>query len=132
MFFLGTVELILVLANSAWIMMKSSRAAVNIWEWLCLRAGFSIYTGWLTAAIILSVTTVLQRAGVSDETLPFGNEQQWAVAVLWTALIIYNVGQYVERNPLFGAVFMWVLFAMGKEQVDYPLITFNTDLLMWI
>ena len=120
------------LGSSAYMMMKSTRAHVNIWEWVILRGGLSLYSGWLTAATILVVTTILQDLGMVDPNILVGNEQQWTVAVLWIALVIYNVAQYSEKNPIFGAVFVWALLAITTEQADYELITFNTILIACI
>ena len=55
--------------------MKSTRTSVNIFEWITLRGGMSIYAGWLTAATILNATITIQRLGFVDPDLPIGNEQ---------------------------------------------------------
>jgi len=47
------------LANTLFMMMKSTRAEVNVVEWISIRFGFSIYAGWLTVANILSITSLL-------------------------------------------------------------------------
>ena len=58
-FILSLFEIIWLLSNTVFIMMKSLRTEVNIWEWISIRAGFSIYSGWLTAATILTASTTL-------------------------------------------------------------------------
>jgi hypothetical protein len=73
-FILSLIEIIGLLASTVYMMMKSTRTSVNIWEWICLRAGMSIYSGWLTAATILTASTTLQKSGMMDPNLPFGNE----------------------------------------------------------
>ena len=47
------------LASNLYIMMCSTRTYVDIFELISLRGGFSIYSGWVTAATILNVTYVL-------------------------------------------------------------------------
>merc|ERR1711907_684071 len=42
-------------------------------------------------------------------------EGYMTVGVLWVALVIYNLASYMERNPLYGSVFIWVLLAIRNE-----------------
>ena len=104
------------LASNLYIMMQSTRTNVDIFELISLRGGFSIYSGWVTAATILNATYVLQQLGVGDPDVPFGlDEEQVTIGVLWTAFAIYNVAAFAERNPLFGGVFIWVIFAIRNN-----------------
>lgn len=73
-FIASLLEIVWLLASTLFMMMKSTRASVNIWEWICLRAGMSIYSGWLTAATILTASTTLQKMGMVDPNIQFGNE----------------------------------------------------------
>jgi hypothetical protein len=41
------------LASGVWILIISMNYPVNIWEFVFLRIGWSIYCGWMTAATIL-------------------------------------------------------------------------------
>jgi len=75
----------------------------------------SIYSGWLTAATILTASTTLQKLGMMDPNIIYGDEQQWTVLTLWIALVIYNIAQYSEKNPIYGAVFVWALLAITTE-----------------
>ena len=106
----------MMLVNTAFIMMKSLRTKVNWFEWITLRGGMSIYTGWLTAATILNATITLQRLGFMEPDLPFGTDQLWTAITLWVAFAVYEIGMISEKNPVFGAVFVWVLFAIIDEQ----------------
>ena len=72
---MSLIEIIMMLVNTTFIMMKSTRTSVNIFEWITLRGGMSIYAGWLTAATILNATITIQRLGFVDPDLPIGNEQ---------------------------------------------------------
>ena len=58
-FVLSLLEIIWLLVNTLYIMMKTLRTEVNVFEWISIRAGFSIYSGWLTAATILTASTTL-------------------------------------------------------------------------
>lgn len=85
------VEIIMLLVSTVYMMMMSTRTSVNVWEWIFIRAGMSIYSGWLTAATILTASTTLQKLGMMDPNIIYGNEQQWTVLTLWIALAVYTV-----------------------------------------
>ena len=97
--------------------MICTRSKVNTIEWISLRCGFTIYAGWVTAATILNVTYMLKSFGVADPNIPI-DEETTAVIILWIALVIYNVATYLERNPLFGGIFIWVIFAIHHNIVN--------------
>lgn len=110
------VDIIGMLASNVYIMMQSTRTNVDLFELISLRGGFSIYSGWVTAATILNATYVLQQLGVGDPNIPFGlDEEKVTIGVLWTALVIYNLVAYGERNPLYGGVFIWVILAIRNN-----------------
>ena len=126
------LEIIMLLVNTTFMMMKSTRTSVNIIEWIALRAGMSIYAGWLTAATILNATIAIQRAGFMEPNLPFGTEQQWTAFTLWVALLVYEAGMISEKNPIFGAVFVWVLTAIIEEQEGNEVVTLNAQVILGI
>ena len=74
---------------------------------------FSMYTGWVTAATFLNVTFMLKSFGLFKDTT--GAEETWTIVNMWVAFIIYNFIQVFERNPVYGGVFIWVLFAIKSE-----------------
>jgi hypothetical protein len=84
----------------------------NWWENLFFRGGFSIYSGWLTTATILNVAFLLKSLGVDTGNTNVSNEVFWSKIILSVAFVIYNAYSYQARNPLFGAVFIWVLEAI--------------------
>ena len=100
------------LATNSYMMAASLREKTNYWEWVGLRAGMTIYSGWVTAATILNATFMLKRFGVADPNISFLNEEQWTVIILYIALVIYNLAASIEINPLFGSVFIWVITAI--------------------
>ena len=97
--------------------MKSTRTKVNTCEWIIIRCGFTMYAGWVTAATILNAAWLLKSFGVADPNIPI-DEETTTVIILWIALVIYNVATYRERNPLFGGVFIWVIFAIHHNIVN--------------
>jgi len=90
-------------------MKLANRNFLNFWDFLGLRIGFTIYTAWVLAATIIGVASFLKSAGLLNKIFA---ETTWTCILLWIAFIIYNVTTYVEKNPLFGAVFIWVLFGI--------------------
>jgi len=44
--------------------------------------------------------------------------------------VIYNSYSAIERNPLFGAVFIWVLLAIKANQKDLTELTDFIDVLL--
>jgi len=63
--------------------------------------------GWVTVATILNVAFVLKSWGVKGDY-----EVSVSVIMLWVALAVYIIFTLYERNPLFGLVYIWVLFAI--------------------
>lgn len=119
-FTFGLIDIAFMLASNLYIMMVSDRTSVNVTEWIALRGGFSIYSGWVTAATILNATFLLKISGISDpdvSTLYGFDEEQITVLILTVAFIIYNLASWIELNPLYGSVFIWVVMAIRSEIV---------------
>jgi len=105
------------LITQVYIMRLSTRNKVNTWEFITLRCGFSIYTGWVTAATILNATFLLKSYGVEGDNAGL-TEDTWCVVILWVALCVYVLASFMERNPLYAAIFIWVLVAIRKNHDD--------------
>ena len=76
------------LATNTYIWMMANRSSVNVTEWIGLRGGFSIYSGWVTAATILNATFMLKFFGVKDpDAVLWGwlNEEQMTIVILFVA-----------------------------------------------
>jgi hypothetical protein len=124
----GLLDIILMLASNIYIMMVSDRTSVNITEWIGLRGGFTIYSGWVTAATILNATFMLKFFGVADPDIPYVNEEQITVGILFVAMAIYNLAAWTELNPLYGSVFIWVVMAIRSNIINNkPENTFLTE-----
>lgn len=132
-FVLSFLDIAVILGTNLYMMMMSTRAEVNVTEWISIRGGFSIYSGWVTAATILNVTYMLKSFGLADPDIPWLDEEQITIGILWVAFAIYNVATYVERNPLYGAVFIWVITAIRNNVMEnksqYTTLETNTT---WI
>lgn len=115
-FILAQMDMAIILVTCLWIMLKSSNAKVNLIEAITLRGGFTIYAGWITAAFIVSISQILYRLGMVDPNIIWGfNEENLSQIIAWIALIIYNTAAWTQRNPLFGAIYIWVSYAIKSE-----------------
>ena len=111
----AALDIIAMLATQVYIMMKSTRAKVNAIEVISLRVGFTIYSGWVTAATILNISFFLNSLGMKNPNAGF-EETTWTCIMFYVALIVYVLASFMERNPLYGGVYIWVLFAIRNRQ----------------
>lgn len=117
-FALGLIDIIAMLSSNLYMMESSTTNYVSATEFIGMRGGFSVYAGWVTAATILNATYLLKKAGVADPDIPYVDEEQITVAIIWIALVIYNVRSYWSRNPLYGSIFIWVILAIRNNIVN--------------
>ena len=75
-FALALIDIILMLVSNIWIMINTNTAKLNLVETISLREGFSIYAGWVTAALILNVATLLKSLGMADPNIPWGFNEE--------------------------------------------------------
>ncbi len=85
-------------------------------EKIAVGFSWSMYTAWVTAATIVSVTTFLVSLGFADSPL-FFSEVYWAVIVLLVALVVYCLVVVTRNDVLFGAVGIWVLIGILYERI---------------
>jgi hypothetical protein len=123
-FTLSGIDIFAMLVSQFYIMRKSCEVKVNIVEFVAIRIGFTLYTGWVTAATILGVTYFLLSLGMKNPNAGF-DESTWSVIILWVALMIYVAASIYERNPLYAAVYIWVVFAIKAKQLPYSDIQIN-------
>ena len=74
-FVLSLLDIIAMLTSNIFMMDKSTNTSVNTTEWISMRGGFSVYSGWVTAATILNVTYMLKSMGVADPDIPYVDEE---------------------------------------------------------
>lgn len=107
------IKLLLILAMLAtglYIQVVSNRASVNWFEFITIRLGVSIYSGWLLAATYLQADGLISYYGMG----PLWGFSYETIGVIfaWIALSIYTVISYVDRNPIFGFAFTWAMTAI--------------------
>jgi hypothetical protein len=110
-YIISSIDIVVMLVSAIYMMMESTRTEVNGWEWAFIRAGMTIYSGFLTTATILNFTVTLKFFGISE--FSWISEEQITIVMLYIAFVIYNVASYVELNPLFGAVFLWTVYGIA-------------------
>ena len=112
------------LATNIMMTLESTSAPVNGVEWLSMRIGFSTYSGWVTAAVILQVTYLFKSWGLVGR-----RETTYTIIMLWIAYGAYNAFAYVNRNPMYGTVFIWVCAAIRAKQFKHDAIRKNVTII---
>ena len=90
----------------------SLKEKTNWQETAILRGGFSILGGWITAATILNISFLLKSVGFTGG----GYEEAYAFLVLLVGSGIYLTFSFRQRDPLFGLVYVWVLYGIMQGQ----------------
>ena len=110
------------LATCITIMALSTRADLNLFEAIVIRTGFSLYSGWVTAANVLNIFFIIKSwkvPNVDDYELKGVKEEadqaesSLTCKVLWLCALIYAGVTFEELNPVYGLVFIHVLIAIG-------------------
>jgi len=91
-------------------------------EMIGFRFGMSIYSGWLSTATILGAAIMLKTWGWSSAN--GDNEVIPTIVMLWVAFVIYCVNTFLNRDPLFGGVYIWACLGIRSYQTD-PTIESN-------
>ena len=103
---------------------KTVNASLSTFENISLKAGLSLYSGWLCSAFILQVSISLKKTGVSDGW----DEATWTIIMLWVASVIFIGNSLLNRDAIFSAVFIWTCTAIhalnntGNDSVQMNLI----------
>ena len=113
-------------------MVLSTDNSVNCLEFLTLRTGYSIYTGWMVITVALNVTFIFKSFGMEDPKDILFNEEDWAVIILWTLALIYILCTIYYKNPLVGAIYIWVLIGVKTYKKEYEFLQKNVLIIMII
>jgi hypothetical protein len=111
---LGTLIIAMMAGTQTFMMMKTTRAKTNWVELISMRIMFTLYTAWVTAATIVNISIFLKAVGVKDPNSGFA-ESTWACIIFYVAWVIYTLVSFMERNPLYGAVYIWVVVAIRDK-----------------
>lgn len=97
---------------------RAVNAKLNWAEMIGFRFGMSIYSGWLSTATILGAAIMFNSWGWSkangyDGVVP-------TIVMLWVAFAVYVVNTFLNRDPLFGGVYIWASCGILSHQRDVP------------
>lgn len=93
----------------------SSVSGVERW----IRAGFSLYAGWLTVATVANVSSVLARYGWEG----FGwSNTLWGALMVVVATAIGLLARHALHDRIYGAVFIWAFIAIAVRQWEHALV----------
>lgn len=130
-FVVSTFLIFGILITNVYMMMVSTRMEANWVEWISLRVGMSIYAGWVTAATILNVTYMLKSWGLSAANISWLDEEITTIVIAWIAWTIYTLAAFLEKNPIYGGTFIWVITAIRSNAIKKGLskLEINTDII---
>lgn len=80
---------------------------------------WSMYTAWVTAATIVSITTFFESIGFNDPTFLIP-DSYWAIIVLLVALVIYTAVLLTRDDYVFAGVGIWVLLGILFQRLASP------------
>ena len=119
---LALFDIIGMLSTNLYIMMVACRNTVNIFKFIFLRGGFSIYSGWVTAATILMSPFCFNNSVLESRTFHLLMKNRLPLE-FYTSPWQSNLQRchlcYVERNPLYGGIYIWVIFAIRNNVEIY-------------
>ena len=111
---------------SALIMSKMTiDADLNTWETITFGGGMSVYSGWLSSATILTVSSMLKMTGISNGW----DEELWTVIMLWVAAFIYMGNSFMDENSIYPSVFVWALLGIKAANED-SMVEANLNILI--
>jgi len=124
----GFVLMLILLVTNLSMMSISGYNEVWWLEVLIIRIPFSLYAGWITTATILGLCFLLKSWGMYEtgpafqpdndigwdflSDLMFMGEEEWSIVLVWGAFFVYEIISWVERNPVYGGVYVWALAAI--------------------
>lgn len=127
---LSTVSMILYLISLlfGYIRLDINKKERSVGEQIAVVIPWSIYTAWVTAATIVSITTFFESIGFNQPAflLP---DTYWAILVLLMTLIIYIAVLLTRNDYVYGGVGIWVLLGILFERLSAQVIIFEIVLL---
>lgn len=124
-FVINNVLLVAQLATGLWIYAALGRRRESgAWVERFIRVGVSVYAGWLTVATTVGTAGTLYVSGWNG----FGIDiVPWTVVLLGVAAAIGLAVRLLQRDPAYGAVFVWAFVAIAVNG-DQPDAVFGTAL----
>ena len=91
-----------------------SYAKLTIKEIVIVRITFSIYCGWICSIIYPNGAFFFKAIGIRGDWI----ENLYTFMFVVAASVIYIAFCFLERNPLFGLIFIWTLWGIHEKQVS--------------
>lgn len=114
---LSTLSMILYLISlvRGYLRLKINLVERTTTEKITVVAPWSIYTGWVTAATIISIKTFMIYLGFNE--LRFLPDRYWAIIVLLMTLLIYITVLLMRNDFIYAGVGIWVLLGILFERL---------------
>ncbi len=90
-------------------------------EKIAIVVPWSMYTGWVTTATIVSITTFLESINFNEPTFIL-TDTNWGVVVLLVALAIYLVVLFTRNDLIYAGVGIWVLLGILLERLTSSIL----------
>lgn len=71
--------------------------------------------GMSNAETVPNARPLNKEAYTFMDVFMFMTEEDYAIVILWVAVIIYNLTAWMDRNPVFGSVFIWAMAGILEE-----------------
>lgn len=123
---LATIFMILYLISLliGYIRLKINLVERNKTQKIAITIPWSMYTAWVTAATIVSITTFLVSIGFNNPPFIL-SDIYWAVVVLVVVLIVYTATLLTRKDYVFGVVGIWVLLGIMFERLVASVVVFE-------
>ncbi|TFF96617.1 MAG: hypothetical protein EU547_06245 [Promethearchaeota archaeon] len=120
---LSTFSMILYLVSLliGYIRLDINRKDRPLKEQIAVVIPWSMYTAWITAATIVSITTFLESINFNQPQLIL-SDTYWAILVLLVTLIIYVAVLLTRNDYIYGGVGIWVLLGILFERLSAPIL----------
>lgn len=83
-----------------------------------IRATFSLYTGWISVAVIANFTVVLSLAGLAEQLA----DPAWTLGILTVATGLCSYVALRYADPIYAGVFVWALAGIAVKNASYPVL----------
>lgn len=115
---LSTLSMILYLISlvRGYLRLKINLVERNTTEKITIVAPWSLYTGWVTAATIISIKTFMINLGFNVPRFLLA-DRYWAIIVLLMTLLIYITVLLTRNDFIYAGVGIWVLLGILFERL---------------
>ena len=112
---LSLLPMLAILLSLLTIMTRFDPSPMTIKDELLIRLPFSVYTGWITVAMIANITTAL----VSQNWTGWGiSEEIWTIVALAAGLLIGTITILKRQDIAYGLVLVWAYIGIAIKRYD--------------